>query len=84
MNNSGSKTHKARAVDPAAFRNQATGIGQTRGASFNTGAMRAAEVVEHTPPEQHRATPRAEGYPPRTMAPFEGRAEESGFEDSTY
>lgn len=81
MNNSGSSTHRPRAIDPANFRAQATGIGQTCGASRNTGAMRAAEVVEHMPPSQRRAVPAAEGYP---TAAYEGAAEASGFEDSGY
>ena len=83
MNNSGSSTHKARAIPPPNFRNQATGIGQTRGASAATGAMRAMEVVEHMPPHCRRAVPRAEGYVTDGV-PFEGRAEDSGFEDSGY
>ena len=82
MNNSGSNTHRPRAIDPSAFRNQATGIGQTRGASAATGAMRAMEVVEHMPPDCRPCVPAAEGYPKDT--PFEGKAEDSGFEDSGY
>ena len=72
MNNSGSSTHKPRAVDPQAFRAQATGIGSSLNASRATGAMRALEVVEHMPPHCRRAVPAAEGYP---TAPFEGMAE---------
>lgn len=70
-------THKPRAVDPANFRAQATGIGQTCGASRMTGAARAMEVVEHMPPAQRRAVPAAEGYPARNGAgvPYEGMAE---------
>ena len=67
-----STTHKPRAVDPAQFRAQATGVGQTRGASLLTGAARATEVVEHMPPAQRRAVPAAEGYPTAT---YEGQAE---------
>ena len=81
MNNSGDRTHRPRAIDPANFRAQATGIGQTCGASRATGTLRAAEVVEHMPPAQRRAVPAAEGYP---AGPYEGMAEASGFEDSGY
>lgn len=82
MNNSGSNTHRPRAIDPANFRAQATGIGQALGASRATGAARAMEVVEHMPPAQRRAVPAAEGYPLGTA--FEGQAEGIGFEDSAY
>ena len=74
-----STTHKPRAVDPAQFRAQATGVGQTRGASLLTGAARATEVVEHMPPAQRRAVPPAEGYP---TAVYEGMAESVDLEDS--
>ena len=57
MNNSGSNTHRPRAIDPANFRAQATGIGQSLGASRATGAARAMEVVEHMPPRQRTAVP---------------------------
>lgn len=72
-----SNTHKPRAVDPAQFRAQATGIGQTRGASLLTGRARAMEVVEHMPPAHRRAVPAAEGYPTSNGAgePYEGMAE---------
>lgn len=72
-----STTHKPRAIDPANFRAQATGVGQTCGASRMTGAARAMEVVEHMPPAQRRAVPAAEGYPTRNGAgvPYEGMAE---------
>ena len=70
-------THKPRAIDPAQFRAQATGVGQTRGASYMTGCARAMEVVEHMPPAQRRAVPSAEGYPTSNGAgvPYEGMAE---------
>jgi len=79
MNNSGDRTHRPRAIDPANFRAQATGIGQSLGASRTTGAMRAAEVVEHMPPAQRRAVPAVEGYP---TAAYEGMAESVDLEDS--
>ena len=82
MNNSGDSTHRPRAIDPANFRAQATGIGQSLGASRMTGSARAAEVVEHMPPAQRRAVPAAEGYPLATA--YEGQAEQMGFEDSGY
>lgn len=63
MNNSGSNTHKPRAIDPQRFRAQATGITSCQSGSEASGAMRAAEVVEHMPPAQRRAVPLAEGYP---------------------
>jgi len=44
-----STTHKPRAVDPAQFRAQATGIGQTRGASLLTGQARAQRVASGAP-----------------------------------
>ena len=76
MNNSGSNTHKARAVSPDRFRAVATGTGSCQSASAVTGAMRAAEVVEGMPPAQRRAVPAAEGYP--------AAASQSGFADSVY
>lgn len=80
-----STTHKPRAVDPAQFRAQATGVGQTRGASLLTGAARATEVVEHMPPAQRRAVPPAEGYPTRDAAgaPYEGMAEYQALGDES-
>lgn len=85
MNNSGDRTHRPRAIDPANFRAQATGIGQTCGASRAAGAMRAAEVVEHMPPAQRRAVPPAEGYPTRDAAgaPYEGMAEYQALGDES-
>lgn len=59
--NSGNRTH---AVDPAQFRAQATGIGQTRAASAATGAARTARVVACMPPAQRAAVPRSAGYGP--------------------
>lgn len=67
-------THAPRAIDPARFRAQATGIGQTRMASEMTGAARAMEVVDHMPPHCRAAVPAAEGYPTGARA-FEGMAE---------
>lgn len=61
MNNSGDRTHKARAIDPANFRAQATGIGQSTRASRETGGARIERVKAATPAEQRRATPAAEG-----------------------
>lgn len=82
MMNSGNSTHRPRAIDPKAFRNQATGIGQSCGASAVTGAVRSYEVGEHMPARQRRAAPTAEGFD--KSAPQEGMAEghflESGYE----
>lgn len=79
-----STTHKPRAIDPQTFRAQATGVGQTRGASLLTGGARAVEVVEHMPPAQRRAVPAAEGYPTRNGAgaPYEGMAEYQALGDA--
>ena len=44
-----SNTHKPRAVDPAQFRAQATGIGQTLVASRTTGQARAQRVASGAP-----------------------------------
>ena len=44
-----SNTHKPRAVDPAQFRAQATGIGQTLAASRTTGQARAQRVASGAP-----------------------------------
>ena len=44
-----SNTHKPRAVDPAQFRAQATGIGQTLAASRTTGRARAQRVASGAP-----------------------------------
>lgn len=56
MNNAGKFTHKARAVDPATFRNAATGIGQSFKESVLTGARRATNP-ETPAPAQTVATP---------------------------
>ena len=64
MNNSGDRTHKARAIEPANFRAQATGIGQSTRASRTTGAARAACVVAQAPAGCIAIAPAAEGYPP--------------------
>jgi hypothetical protein len=61
----GDSTHPARAVDPAQFRAQATGIGQTRSASAATGGNRAQRVVDQTDPGC-RTWPAAEGFPSST------------------
>lgn len=72
-------THRPRAIDPARFRAQATGIGQSRAMSEMSGARRAMEVVEHMPEHCRAAVPAAEGYP-MTEA-YEGRAEDWGNAD---
>ena len=64
MNNAGSNTHKPRAIEPANFRAQATGIGQSTRASRMTGAARAAQVVAQGPDASIRLAPAAEGFPP--------------------
>ena len=64
MNNSGDRTHKPRAIEPANFRAQATGIGQSTRAIRMTGAARAARVVAEAPANQIALAPAAEGYPP--------------------
>ena len=62
MKTSSDRTHRPTAVDPARFRNQATGIGQSCQASEMTGAMRKARVEAAMPPKQRAAVPRNEGY----------------------
>ena len=64
--NSGDNTHRPRAMDPKAFRAQATGIGQQASASLQTGTMRAQQVVDSMTPAQHAAVPQAEGYPDKS------------------
>lgn len=54
MNNSGDSTHKPRAIDMQRFRDQATGIGQTRQASAMTGAARSQRVIDAAPKAQER------------------------------
>ncbi len=76
MNNSGSNTHKPRAVSPERFRAVATGIGSSQAASAATGGVRAAHVAACTPEHCRRAVPAAEGYPAPTSA--------GGFADSGY
>lgn len=61
-----STTHRARAVDPAQFRAQATGIGMTRSASLATGSARAQRVVDQADPQCLSAAPPAEGFPARS------------------
>ena len=63
---SGDRTHPARAVDPAKFRAQATGIGMTQRASAATGAARAQRVVDQTDPACMSVVPEAEGFPSRS------------------
>ena len=55
-------THRPRAVPPARFRDQATGIGQACSASAATGALRNARVSAAMPPAQRAAVPAAEGF----------------------
>lgn len=64
MNNSGDRTHKPRAIEPANFRAQATGISQSTRSSRMTGASRAARVVAEAPAGRIALAPAAEGYPP--------------------
>lgn len=66
--NSGDFAHKPRAVDPAKFRAQATGIGVTLATSAQTGAARAQNVVDRTDPACMSVVPEAEGFPARTPA----------------
>lgn len=54
-----------RAVDPKAFRDQATGCANTLGASRAEGAARAARVVACMPAQVKRAVAPAQGYPTR-------------------
>ena len=53
--------------DQQRFRNQCTGVGQTRSASEQTGARRAQRVIDAAPPEQRKA---AIGYPDPTPAEY--------------
>ena len=46
------------------FRNQATGIGQTRSASERTGRCRSQEVIDCAPPAQRKVADRS--YPAPT------------------
>lgn len=54
MDNSGDSTHRPQAIPPQRFRNQATGIGQTREASALTGARRSQQVIDAAPKAQER------------------------------
>jgi hypothetical protein len=55
---------KARPIpDLARFRDQCTGIGQTRAASQSTGHRRSQKVIDCAPPAQAKL---AVGYPPRS------------------
>lgn len=56
--------NRTTAMDPARFRAQATGIGQTTSASAMTGAMRTERVKACMPPAQRAAVPRSAGYGP--------------------
>ncbi|MBX3603197.1 MAG: hypothetical protein KF863_21460 [Rubrivivax sp.] len=53
--------------DQQRFRNQATGIGQTRSASERTGAARSQAVIDAAPKRQRRF---AVGYPDPTPQEF--------------
>lgn len=53
--------------DQQRFRNQVTGVGQTRQASENTGARRSQVVIDASPKKQRR---HAVGYPQPTPAEF--------------
>ena len=46
---SGDSTHRPQAVNPADFKAQATGVGQTRAASLTTGRARAERVASGAP-----------------------------------
>ena len=63
MKNTSGKTHRPRAIDPVAFRAQATGIGNSLGASRATGLRRAHDVAESIPVGKRGMTPASEGYP---------------------
>jgi hypothetical protein len=52
-----------RAIPAQRFRDQATGVGNTRAMSESTGAARAAQVVECMPAAAKRAVAPAQGYP---------------------
>lgn len=67
MNNAGNKTHKARAVDPRIFRDTATGIGQSLGASALTGDRRAQEAINAAPASQRRVADPS--YPSPSRSP---------------
>lgn len=53
--------------DLTRFRNQATGIGQTRQASERTGASRSQRVIDCAPAEQRKF---AVGYPEPTPGEY--------------
>jgi phospholipase/lecithinase/hemolysin len=67
MKTSPGETHKPRAIAPADFRAQATGIGQSLSASRSTGAARAQRVADTIP--DRAAVPEAEGFPAALGAP---------------
>lgn len=75
MKTSSDRTHRPTAVDPARFRNQATGIGQSCQASEMTGAMRKVRVEAAMPPKQRAAVPTNEGYGPVPAADMVGMHE---------
>lgn len=66
MNDSGSFTHRPRAIDPRVARAQATGIGQCMGESLRTGMNRAQRVVDQCAPGCMAPVPVNEGFPART------------------
>jgi hypothetical protein len=71
-------THRARAMDPQAFRAQATGIGQSAAASLATGSARAQRVVDQADPACLSIVPEAEGFPARTPDDLAGYGLVSG------
>lgn len=71
-------THRPRAKDPKAFRDQATGCGVSTTASAASGAARNMEVGEHMPARARAAAPEAEGFD-KSM-PYDGPAEDDAAE----
>jgi hypothetical protein len=65
--NSTSSTMIGTPPDEQRFRNQCTGIGQTRQASEQTGARRSQRVIDCAPAEQRKF---AVGYPTPTPAEY--------------
>lgn len=72
MNNSGDSTHKPRAIDMQRFRDQATGIGQTRQASAMTGAARSQRVIDAAPKAQERVADPSYPAPTPVYDPLTG------------
>jgi hypothetical protein len=62
MRNPSGETHKPRAVAPATFRDQATGIGQTLQGSRTTGAARKERVKASAPAGCIAVAPKSEGW----------------------